>query len=213
MKQNKPYVIGLTGTIGAGKSTCSEIFMQNGIKVIDADKIAASVLEKDGEGLEAVKEAFGEDYVLEDGTYNRELMKDTILKDPMMHEKLNATLHPIIEDKVRKAFDFLKDEDVIVYDCPLLFEAGQESLVDEIFLVTADEETRLERLKKRDDISEQRAKDLSDLQLGEDEKLDRADTVLYNDSDRDDLKEAIEAYLRFLKNRLKSQSENFTSGT
>lgn len=196
MKQNKPYVIGLTGTIGSGKTTCSNYFKNQDIPVIDADAIAYKICEPGGPGLEAIEEAFGKEYILPDGSYNRVLMRETVQNSAQALQKLNDLLHPIIKQEKEKQLDTFRDKDLIIYDCPLLLETGEDEWVDEVLVVTVDESIRRERLMNRDHISAEEAEKRIGLQLNDEKKLEKADTVIYNNATVEALEETLAAFLQ-----------------
>lgn len=196
MKQNKPYIIGLTGTIGSGKSTCTNYFKKLGIPVIDADAIAYKICEPKGPGLVAIEESFGKEYILPDGTYNRELMRKTVQDSPEALDNLNSILHPIIKQEKENQLELYKDSNLVIYDCPLLFEIGEDEWVNESLVITVDDETRMNRLMIRDNISVEEAERRSAIQLNENEKLEKADTVIYNNATIDALEETLTAFLK-----------------
>lgn len=200
MKQNKPFIIGLTGTIGSGKSTVSKILNEKfGIPVVDADQIARDITSKGSKGLSAIEKEFGKEFILDNGEYNRELMAKTVFDDPTLLEKLNGLLHPLIKEEKERQFKELDDSPIIVYDCPLLFETNEDKGVDQILLVTLSEEKRIERLKSRDNKSEKDIKKVLDSQLNEIEKINNSDIIIYNEGTVDDLKNALDDYIDNLR--------------
>lgn len=201
MKPNKPYIVGLTGTIGAGKSTCAAAFKKLGVPVVDADRIAYDLCAPGGAGLEAIRRAFGAAYVTDEGAYNREKMRGTIACDPAALEKLNALLHPLIGAEIEREIAACAAP-VLVYDCPLLFETGEDARADTVLLVTADEATRLSRLMARDGMSEDQARARSALQMGEAEKISRADAVLCNNGSAEELEAGVKFFLDNLQKPL-----------
>ncbi len=207
MKPNKPenaspvrqIVVGLTGTIASGKSECARIFEQDfGIPVVDADKIAAKVTAPGSEGLKAVAEVFGEAYILPDGSYNRAGMGALVSTDKAALTKLNGLLHPIIGEEVTRAIAQYANSPIVVYDCPLLFETSENDRVDTVLLVTTDHQTRLERLMQRDGFTEDEANRRIAMQLGEADKIRRANTVLYNTGSLEALKSSLADFVNVL---------------
>ncbi len=199
MKQNKPIIIGLTGTIGSGKSTCSNILKEKfNLPVIDADKIAYQVCEKDNKGLKRIVEEFGDEYLLPNGEYNRSKMSETVFNNPEALEKLNKLLHPIIKEEKERQLNQHKDKNIIIYDCPLLFEANEDSSVDHILLISADEELRAQRLKERNGYNDEELQRRTQAQLSEKEKLSKADSIIFNNGTEEQLEKTLAQFLRNL---------------
>lgn len=197
MKQNRPIVIGLTGTIGSGKSESSKILKEIfKIPIIDADKIAYKVVEKGSKGLKIIEKEFGSEFVLENGEYNRALMAKTVFDNKEALDKLNSILHPLIKEEKERQLEELKNEELIVYDCPLLFETGEDKTVDTVLLITTDENIRLERVKNRDKLTEDEIKRRIQSQKDEDYKLNNSDIVLYNNGTLEDLKNSLSLALK-----------------
>lgn len=199
MKQNKSFIIGLTGTMGSGKSECSRILSEKfNLPIIDADQITAKICKKGGKGLEIIKEYFGPEYILENGEYNRRLMSQTINSDYSAFIKLNTILHPIIKEEKEKELETLSDAPIVIYDCPLLFETGEDTSVDDILLITVDDSVRLERIKARDNLTEDEIKKRISLQLPEEEKIKKSDTVIFNNTTLEELESSLENYIKKL---------------
>ena len=137
MKQNKIFIIGLTGGIATGKSTVSKVLKQTGIKVIDADIISREIMEPYKEGWYEVVGYFGNDFVNDDFTIKRKELADRIFSNADDLVKINSFLHPIIIDKIKeKITEHEKAGIKIVFiDAPLLFETGIDEDCDEVWLL------------------------------------------------------------------------------
>ncbi|RIN66940.1 dephospho-CoA kinase, partial [Staphylococcus simulans] len=125
-------VIGLTGGIGTGKSTVSELLAVHGFKIVDADIAAREAVEKGSEGLEQVRQVFGDEAIDENGEMNRKYVGEIVFNDDKMREKLNQIIHPIVRDLMERQKEaYLKEGFNVIMDIPLLFENNLQDTVDE----------------------------------------------------------------------------------
>lgn len=183
-------IIGLVGNSGAGKSTAAEYLKELGADVIDADRIAHELYEMGRPGYTAVKEAFGKGFFREDGTLDRRALGAHVFADPKALRALNAIVHPLVIDEVRRRRE-ASDKDVIVVDCALLIDAGLIEDVDEVWLVRAGEGRKRERILRRDGIDARQADDRLRNQSDEETLKKQADVVIENDGTLDWLKKQI----------------------
>ncbi|MBQ1989257.1 MAG: dephospho-CoA kinase [Clostridia bacterium] len=171
--------IGLTGPTGAGKSKAAAVAFELGFRVIDCDFLARVAVEKGSEGLEAIKRAFGNDVINEDGTLNRKELARKAFSSKENTELLNATLLPHIVKLVKEQ----AAGDRVILDAPTLFESGINNMCSTTVAVLADMETRLERITSRDNISEKDA--LLRISAGkkDDFYINLAEHIVYNNGD------------------------------
>ncbi|OBB03823.1 dephospho-CoA kinase [Mycobacteriaceae bacterium 1482268.1] len=141
--------IGLTGGIGAGKSTVSAAFNECGGIIVDGDVIAREVVEPGTEGLAALVDAFGDDILLPDGALNRPALAAKAFVDDEQRNKLNGIVHPLVGKRREEIIAAVSDDAVVVEDIPLLVETGMAPMFPLVVVVHADESTRVERLIKR----------------------------------------------------------------
>ncbi len=141
--------IGLTGGIGAGKSTVSAAFNDCGGIIVDGDVIAREVVEPGTEGLSALVDAFGDDILLPDGALNRPALAAKAFVDDERRQLLNGIVHPLVARRREEIIAAVSDDAVVVEDIPLLVETGMAPMFPLVVVVHADEETRVERLIKR----------------------------------------------------------------
>ena len=178
-------IIGLTGTIGSGKSTVSEHLKSLGALVLDADIISRQVVEPGTEGLEQIIALFGGSVINPDGTLNRKAMAKLVFVDEEKRLLLNSIIHPAVLNtlKDKTAEEKKKNPNrVIVWDVPLLIEVGWNEFVDSVWLVTAPENVRIERIIRRDNCTAEQAEMRIRAQMSEDEKLKYSNDVIDNGS-------------------------------
>ncbi|ACI19583.1 dephospho-CoA kinase [Dictyoglomus thermophilum] len=197
------YKIGITGGIGTGKSLVSNILKELGIIVISADEIVRE-LQKDPYYLQKIREIFG-DNVFDKGNLDRKKLAKIIFSDSDARRKLENLLHPPVLEEIKKKLEELKERDIIAVEVPLLFEVGIEDWFDEIWVVYAPFELQLERIVNRDNISKEDAVARIRAQIPIEEKLKKADFVIYNDKDiestKNQIKERVSTIYRMIYNK------------
>ncbi|HEX2285562.1 MAG TPA: dephospho-CoA kinase [Mycobacterium sp.] len=178
--------IGLTGGIGAGKSTVSATFNECGGIIVDGDVIAREVVEPGTEGLAQLVDAFGEDILLPDGALNRPALAAKAFVDDEQRAKLNGIVHPLVGQRRMEIIESVPDDAVVVEDIPLLVETGMAPMFPLVVVVTAPAETRVERLIKRGmDEADARARIAA--QAPEEQRRAIADVLLDNSGSQDEL--------------------------
>ena len=198
MMQNKPMtVLAVTGGIGAGKSTVTAYLRKLGVPVVDADAISHKLTQKNAAGTLAVARAFGEPYV-KDGEMDRRALAELVFSDPAAREKLNAILHPMILDAMRRELARLEEKGtrLAVIDVPLLFESGTDALADEIWCVKAPKQCRIERIMRRDHATARQAQARIDAQSDDKTLREKCDFVIDNGGAAEDTRAAIDRRLK-----------------
>lgn len=176
-----PEIYGLTGQTGAGKSTVAELLLKKGWQVIDCDKTARQVVEKGSPVLPLLKEAFGEDIILPDGSLDRKALAKKAFASQEGREKLNSITHPAITKEVSRQILTQKDEyPVFVIDAALLAQSEMFHYCSKIIVVTADEDIRLERIIQRDSITPSQARERINAQPNEQYYKSIADVLIEN---------------------------------
>lgn len=188
-KKTKPLIVGLTGPTGSGKSTVASIFGDYGYRVIDADHLARAVVEKGSETLLKLCERFGDDILFDDGTLNRKRLSQIAFSTEENTQALNHITHPAIVQLVKATAQqyFESGCDHIVYDAPLLFESGSDSLCDCVISVIASKEIRTQRIQLRDKLSISDAQLRVNAQKPDSFYTEKSDYVIFNDSTTDAL--------------------------
>lgn len=176
-------ILGITGNIASGKSLVAGAFARQGAAVVDADRLAREIVAPGSQVLGRLQEFFGADILLASGELNRERLGQIIFSDPAAREELNRITHPAIAELAIERLQMLKAKPgivLIVYEAPLLFEAGAEGRVDKVLVVKIDPEIQLRRLMARDGLDETAAKQRIAAQMTQQEKLARADYIVDN---------------------------------
>lgn len=183
--QQTPLRIGLTGGIGSGKSTVSQVLRACGAAVIDADAIARSVTAPHGAAMPAIVRTFGETFVTPEGALNREYMRAHVFSQPDAKQALEAIIHPLVtQESQRQAQVAIANGcHTLVFDVPLLVEAGARwrTRVDRILVVDCLEETQIQRVMSRNGLSREAVQAIIAAQAPRTQKLAAADWVIYNE--------------------------------
>ena len=180
---SKPWVLGLTGGIGSGKSAAADAFAELGIETIDADHSARWVVEPGRPALDKIVERFGEAVLLDDGQLNRAVLREHIFSEPEQRQWLEELLHPLIRDELQQFLDAAQSPYAILVS-PLLIESGQNKIVQRVLVVDVPSEVQMARALQRDQVSEAQLRAIMQVQLPRDERLKHADDVLCNAADK-----------------------------
>jgi len=194
-------VFGLTGGIGSGKSTVAELLRARGVPVVDADELARDAVAPGSEGLEQVVAAFGPGVLGPDGALDRKRVGALVFDDAGARKRLNGIVHPIVRRLSAERFAELDRQGVTLaaYDVPLLFEVGLDAVLKPVVVVAASEAHQLERVTRRDGLSEAAVRARIAAQLPLAEKLRRADYVVHNDGSLAELGAQVDALVAELR--------------
>jgi len=192
--------VGLTGGIGAGKSTVADLFSQKGAVVIRSDELARQVIEPQTPGFEQVVARFGKEFVNSEGYIDRAKLAQVVFHDDAALKDLENIIHPLVRNKTNQIIEQQTAETIIVNEIPLLLEKKMESLFDFLVIVISSEKNRLERLTqrglKKDQVIARMTKQVSD----EDRKA-AADFLIVNDGNLDQLEADVEKIWQTLQER------------
>ena len=180
--------IAITGNIASGKSQVENILKEKGYSVYDADKIAHKILEN-------IKDFYEYD-VFTNGTIDRKKLGKLVFDNPKIRKKLENIIHPKVKEEILNIFENHKNDSVVFVSVPLLYEAGFEKLFDKVLIVISNPDIQLERLMKRNNLSEIDAKKRINAQSNIQEKIRKADFVIENNGTIDDLKTKVENFLQ-----------------
>ncbi|CDM68684.1 dephospho-CoA kinase [Clostridium bornimense] len=183
-KQNRIVKIGITGTIGSGKSTVSSFLKENGFDVVDADIISREILDKYKEVREKIKNTFGDD-IFENEKLNRKKLGTIVFNDDKKRKQLEAITIPYIIKEIEMRIDILRSvgKKIVFIDAPTLIEHGLHKSMDYNILITLDEETRISRVMRRDGISREEVLNRIKAQMSQEDKVKYVDFVLENNGE------------------------------
>ena len=186
-------VIGLTGSIGTGKSEAARQLEALGASIISADQVGHEAYAPNTEAWQQVVAAFGDTILGKDGEIDRRKLGEIVFSDPGQLEKLNEIMHPRMARMVADKIKVLRSQgvEVVVVEAALLFEAGWDTLVEEVWVTDSPEQMVIERLKKRNGLSEEEARKRISSQMDRSERLERSDFVIDNSGDMAGLESAI----------------------
>lgn len=188
---SKPWILGLTGGIGSGKSAAAQCFVDLGVHLVDADHAARWVVEPGRPALAQIAEHFGPSVLRADGTLNRSALRELIFKDPQQRVWLESLLHPLIREEIRQYLARAESAYAILVS-PLLLETSQHQMVQRVLVIDVPESVQIERTVLRDKTNEEQVRAILKAQASRDERLSRADDVIVNDRDPAWLKSEVE---------------------
>ena len=187
-------IYGLTGGTGSGKSTVAQYLREFGCEVVDADIIAREVTAKGSPVLDDLAEEFGADIIDENGELIRKKLGSIVFGNAEKLARLNEIMREALDTRFKSALEAATAKRLyskVFFDAPALFETNREHFVDKVWVVAADKETRIARIMKRDGMTREEVLDRMKSQLPDDEKMRRADLIIYNDGTLEDLKNKV----------------------
>lgn len=192
----KPWILGLTGGIGSGKSAAAQCFFDLGIHLVDADNAARWVVEPGRPALAQIAEHFGAGVLQTNGTLNRAALRELIFKDPQQRAWLEGLLHPLIREEIKQYLARAQSPYAILVS-PLLLETSQHQMVQRVLVIDVPEAVQIERTVLRDKTNEAQVRAILKAQASREERLSRADDVIVNDRDPAWLKSEVERLHHF----------------
>jgi dephospho-CoA kinase len=177
--------VGLTGNVGAGKSTVVSLFAGWGATIIDTDILAREVVQPGSPTLETIRETFGEQVIAEDGALDRAAMRRAVFGDPELRWKLEDVLHPAIRARYRELLREARERDdrIVIGVVPLLYETDMQQDFDVVLVIDAPADLRVARLVEKRGLTAEEARAVTDAQMSAEEKRERADIIIDNESD------------------------------
>jgi len=197
----RPFRVGLTGGIAAGKTTVATWLREAGLTVIDADKLVAALYRPDGEGTAVVTKLFGPRFLSDEGGIDHQLLAARVFSDPVARRELESAIHPL----VKRDFEALASgtDQIVVLEAPLLVEAGFAPDLDFVVTVEATPQIRIQRAVARG-LSAEEARKRFAAQTDEATRIAAAHQVLRNEGSLDELRRQVEDLIRELERRAAS---------
>lgn len=189
--------IGLTGGIACGKSTVAAMLVRRGALLVDADRIAREVVEPGAPVLIQVIDRFGADLLLEDGSLDRKKLGERVFGNPGALKDLEALLHPPIRTTMRErmqAYETQHPDKLVVVDVPLLYESNLQAMYNQVMVVYVPRSVQMERLMKRDGLTEEQANKRLNSQMPIETKKELADIVIDNSGTMEETEQQIDKF-------------------
>lgn len=205
MSKPRPHIIGLTGSIGMGKSTVAAMFELAGVPVFDADAEVRRMQSAGGELVPAIESAFPGS--TDDNGVIRDALGARVFSDPDALAKLETIVHPAVGCARQQFLADNADEPMVVFDIPLLFEKDLVGLVDSIVVVSAPAELQRQRVLARPGMTEDKFTDILDLQLPDAAKRARANYVIENGGTFDETASQVHALVDKLRRDLRDSTD------
>lgn len=200
------FVVGLTGGIGSGKSTVSQMLRQSGVDVVDADLIARQVVRPGTKAWKQIKQHFGDHMILNNGEIDRKMLSEVIFSDESQRRLLNKITHPEIYKQIFKELliYLLLWRQFVVLDLPLLFESGKMThYLTKIIVVKCSREQQIQRLITRNNYSEGESIARIDAQMPLDKKCEMSDFVIDNSRELSDTRNQVRQVVKQLRSSYK----------
>lgn len=193
-------ILGLTGSLGSGKSTVARMFAElGGAAVIDADAITHEVQRPGGPAYDLIVQAFGTDILLPDGAIDRKKLASVVFSDEEKRRFLNSLVHPVVRTEELRLLSQYRNRDLVILMVPLLFENKMEHLADRTAVVTLDEESRRKRLWERSRMSDEEITQRLQSQMPDSEKISLADYVINNSGSLQETRDQVQQVIDQLK--------------
>ena len=195
----KPYLLGITGGIGSGKSTVSKIFEVLGVKIYQSDDMAKYLMENDNKLISSIINYFGKESYI-DGKINKEYISQNVFYDKEKLKTINNLVHPVVINNFKKWCLIHKNEKILIKEAALLFASKSYKELDFIICVYAEKKLRISRILKRDSYrTKDQIEHIIKSQLTDKESFEKADYILENNEKSLLLPEVIDLYEKIRK--------------
>ena len=195
--------IGLTGGIGSGKTTVTDLFAELSVPIIDADRLSRESVKKGTPAYDKILAFFGGDVIDESGELRRDYLRRLVFDNGKLKKQLESIIHPVVRDRIRESVEKVNHPYCII-SIPLLFESGLQKTVDRILVVDTPEDLQVSRACARDSALPEDIMKIIRSQIDRKERLRQADDVILNDRDINYLRTQVadlnKKYTNFAKN-------------
>ena len=194
-----PLIIALTGGIGSGKTSVSKRFSELGVCVIDTDQISHRLTQRGGAAISEIRRDFGESFITEEGSLDRERMRTLVFNDEPSRRRLESILHPLIQTEAFRIAASAPPPYLIMV-VPLLLETPvYRDRIDRVLTVDCEERNQIERTMKRSGLSEQEVRSIISAQITRQDRIQQSDDVITNDGDLAHLEDRVDSlHLKYL---------------
>ncbi len=193
------FILGLTGSLGSGKSYVSSLLSRYQARIICADQIAREVVQPGSEALQQISREFGNEYLLPDGSLNRLKLAELVFSQPDKRKSLEIIIHPKVREREEELIQQYRHDPFVVLDVPLLYETRADTLCDAVLVVSIDETVREQRLIKDRGMTSSQIQQRLKTQLPQDEKISKADYVIDNSGTREETQQQVEELIQQLR--------------
>jgi dephospho-CoA kinase len=183
-------VIGLTGGIGCGKTTVTDLFSELNVPISDADVIAHKLVAPGQPALNKIIETFGDEVKLENGQLNRSYLRQLIFNNPDAKKLLEKILHPLVYQQMND-WAVQQEAPYVIFSIPLLIETNQQNSVDRVLIIDLSQEQQVSRVIRRDNISEKEVLEIISSQTSRSKRREIADDLILNNSSQEDLRKQV----------------------
>lgn len=188
-------IVGITGSIGSGKSTVCHILKKSGYPVLSADEIAKQLMEPGNAGYQAVVKTFPAAILNQDGSVDRHRLANLIFQNQNYKSMLEAILHPLVKDEM---FHQSIAYELVFWEVPLLFETDFHKYCDKTLCVISEEATLIQRVMQRSGLTNRQVEERLQAQMSQQQKQEMADYIIKNNGTMEELQEAVDAWLKLL---------------
>lgn len=204
MKQG-PYKLGLTGSIGMGKTTTARLFAEADVPIWDADAAVHRLYDTDGAGVPAIRSIAPQ--AIADRRVDREHLRSAIANDQGLLTRIEAAIHPLVAEDRQCFVEENFSKPVLVFDIPLLFETGADDWLDGVVVVTASPDVQKDRVLARPGMTEEHFKRILSRQTPDAEKRERADFLVFSDKGIEPARSAVRDILHEIQIRTRGEGD------
>ena len=196
-KHHKGYKLGLTGSIGMGKTTVSKVFANAKIPVWNADKVVEELYKKNATGYKIIESLVPE--AIGTNSVDKRTLSAAILKNKSLLKEIEERIHPLVKKSRDGFIDKYSSRPLIVFEIPLLYETKSDKWLDAVLVVTAPKRVQKARVMKREAMTKQKLDFLLSRQLNENRRLSKADYIINTDVDINDLRAKVKEFIKKLE--------------